>query len=132
MRSLILSLALLLGVVGVTSAQEPAPWLAVRTCAITPTEGPAARAALGEYLDYARAHPIGAPGTVYGIIRQRVNDLASIRILVEVESVAEWSVWNTAQREARQNDARRQTLFQAYFSHLVPQSCNWSFHQRWP
>ncbi len=132
MRSVILSLALVVGVVGVTSAQEPAPWLAVETCAIAPTEGRAARAALQEYVNYIIANPANLPAaSVYGVFRQRVNDVANVSFVVEVESVAEWSAFDAAGREARRSDERRGALYRAYLSHLVPQSCNWSFHQRW-
>ena len=132
MRSVILSLALVVGVVGVASAQEPASWLAVESCAIAPTEGRAARAALQEYVDYIIANPANLPAaSVYGVFRQRVNNVANVRLLVEVESIAAWEAWAAAVRETRRNDERRRTLFFAYRSHLVPQSCDWSFHQRW-
>ena len=132
MRSLVLSLALVVGVVGVANAQDPAA-LAVQSCAIAPTEGPAARTALQEFVDYITANPIDLPAAnVYGVYRQRVNDTANIRLIVEVESVAAWGTWNSARREANRSDERRGALWQAFQSHLVPQSCNWSFHQRWP
>ena len=134
MRSVILSLALVVGVVGVTSAQEPAPWLAVESCLVKPGEGLALRAALREFIDYIIANPVAnfPPANVYGGFFQRVNGPRTRSLVVEVESIAAWDAWNTAGREARRNDARRQELYRAYRSLYVPQSCEWSFHQRFP
>ena len=112
--------------------QEPAPWLAVQGCSIKPTEGAALRVALQEFIDYIVANPVDLPGNVYGAFRQRVNDTANFTLVVEVESIAEWSNWQSARFEANRNDEKRMVLYQAYRSHFVPQSCNWSFHQRWP
>ncbi len=133
MRSVILSLALVVGVVGVTSAQEPAPWLAVQSCLVKPGEGPALRAALREFIDYVVASDADLPpANVYGGFFQRVNGPRTRSLVVEVESIAAWDAWDTAGREARRNDPRRQELYRAYRSHYVPQSCEWSFHQRFP
>ncbi len=132
MRSLVLSLVWVVGVVGVASAQEGAPWLAVRSCLVAPGEGPALRAARQEYIDYIVANPVDLPAAnVVGGFRQRVSGPATFSFVVAVESIAAWDAWDNAGREARRNDARRQELYRAYFSHFVSQSCEWSFHQRW-
>ena len=120
---------------GVSSAQEarePSAWVAVETCAIKPMEGPALRAALREYIEYAVAHPFDRPGRVYGAFRQRVTDTANFGVVLEVESIADWEAGQAALREVLRNDEQRRTLRQAYRSHFVPQSCEWTFHQRWP
>ncbi len=113
-------------------AQEPASWLAVQQCAIKPTEGQALRAALREYVDYLAAHPQDFRRGVLGAYKQRVNNTENFTIVLEVASIAEWATSQTAFREALAKDATRNELRQKYRSHLVPQSCNWSFHQPWP
>ena len=135
MRSVTLGLAFVFVVIGlgpVLHAQEPAPWLAVQNCAIKPTEGADLRAALQEFIDYISANPVTLPGNVYGAFRQRVNDTANYSLAVEVQSVAEWGAWQSARLEANRSDQRRGALYGNVLSHFVPQSCNWSFHQRWP
>ncbi len=135
MFQVMLSLVLVVGFAGVSSAQdaqEPSAWVAAQTCSIKPTEGAALRAALREFIDYIVANPVDLPGNVYGAFRQRVNDTANFSLVVEVESIAEWSAWQSARFEANRNDEKRGALYQAYRAHIVPQSCNWSVHQRGP
>ncbi len=120
------------GVSSTQDAQEPSAWVAVETCTIKPMEGPALRAALREYVEYAVAHPFDAPGRVYGGFRQRVMDTANFGVVLEIESIADWEAGRAALFEALRNDEQRRTLRQAYRSHFVPQSCEWTFHQRWP
>ena len=135
MFRVMLSLVLVVGVAGVSSAQEmqePSAWVAVETCAIKPMEGAALRTSLREYIDYAVAHPLDLPGRVYGGFRQRVTDTANYGFVLEVESIADWEANRRGLREALRNDEQRRTLFQALRSHFVPQSCEWTFHQRWP
>ena len=73
-----------------------------------------------------------APGRVYGAFRQRVKDTANFGVVLEVESIADWEAGQAALREVLRNDEQRRTLRHAYRSHFVPQSCEWTFHQRWP
>ncbi len=113
-------------------AQAPAAMLAVRQCDITPTEGPALRAAFAEFVEYATANPAGLPGTVYGSFRQRVWGDAHFTTLFEVANLAEWDEGQRGRRQLMRNDARWGELWFAWNSHLVPQSCQVSFHQRWP
>lgn len=122
-------------VAGVGSAQqgpEPMPWLAVETCSVTPMEGPALRVALREYIDHITANPVGLPGRVLGGYRQRVTDVANYHFILEVESIAQWEEFQTALFAALRSDEERRTLRRAFRSHFVPQSCEWTFHQRWP
>ena len=113
-------------------AQEAAAMLAVRQCDIKPTEGRALRAAFEEFLEYARENTPDLPGSVYGSFRQRVWGGAHFTTIFEVANLAEWDERSRGRRQVMANDARWRELWQAWFSHLVPQSCQVSFHQRWP
>ncbi len=132
MRHVILGFALVVVVGGTAFAQEPAPWLAARQCEIKPTEGPALRAALREFIDYVVANPMPLPGSVLGAYRQRVWGDPSFTVVYEVESIAEWWARDSGNRELNRQDERRGELWAAIFSHTVPDSCQTSFHQRWP
>ena len=116
----------------VISAQEPSPFLAVNQCLIKPGEGQALQAAFAEYVEYALENMPETPGNVYGAFRQRVWGPAHFTTVFEVANVAEYDNMARARRRARADDARLQELWQAWNSHLVPQSCQVSFHQRWP
>ncbi len=132
MRHVILGFALVVVVGGTAFAQEPAPWLAVRQCEIKPTEGPALRAALREFIDYVVANPMPLPGSVLGAYRQRVWGDPSFTTVYQVENIAEWWARSSGNRELNRQDERRGELYGAIFSHTVPQSCQTSFQQRWP
>ena len=136
MRRVMLGFAVAVVVVaGVGWAQQapaPMPWLAVETCSVIPTEGQALRAALREYVDYITANPVELPGRVLGGYRQRVTEVANFHFILEVEGIAQWTEFQAALRAALRSDEERRTLRQAFRSHFVPQSCEWSFHQRWP
>ena len=116
----------------VTEAQERSAMLAVRQCDITPTEGPALRAAFTEFVEYAVANTPELPGNVYGSFRQRVWGGAHFTTVFEVASLSEWDERDRGRRQVMANDARWRELWRAWNSHLVPQSCQLSFHQRWP
>jgi len=113
-------------------SQAPAAMLAVRQCDIIPTEGPALRAAFSEFVEYATANTPDLPGNVYGSFRQRVWGAAHFTTIYEVASLAEYDEMVQARGQVMQNDSRWRELWQAWNSHLVPQSCEVSFHQRWP
>ena len=135
--STLLSLLLLTGV-GLASpepgeAQERSAWLAVRQCKIKPTEGRALREAFREFGEYARANPgEDIPGQVYGSFRQRVWGDANFTTVYEVDSVAEYDGWVRRRLARMESDERWGELWRAWTEHLVPQSCQVSFHQRWP
>ena len=135
MRFLLVIVALV-GIVGAMGpeidAQEPAPWLAVRTCDIKPDEGRALGEAVQNYLSYVRENPVSLPAAACRSYRQRVHSQGHYRLLCEVDSVAQWSEWHDGMLAAAGSDPQRGARFSAIFSHLVPQSCGWSFHQRWP
>ena len=128
----LLAIGLLSTLPTVVWAQEASAMLAVRQCDITPTEGGALNAAFAEYVEYAGANMPEMPGTVYGAFRQRVWGAAHFTTIFEVANVAEYDEMARARRQARADDGRLQELWQAWNSHLVPQSCQVSFHQRWP
>ncbi len=113
-------------------AQEPAAMLAVRQCDIPPGEGPALRAAFSEFVEYAVANTPELPGAVYGSFRQRVWGDAHFTTIYEVANVAEWDDRERGRRQVMANDARWAELWGAWYSHLERQSCQVSFHQRWP
>ena len=114
-------------------AQEPSAWLAVRQCKIKPTEGAALREAFREFVEYARANPgEDIPGEVYGSFRQRVWGDANFTTVYEVASVAEYDGLVRGRFARIQSDKRWGELWRAWNEHLVPQSCQTSFHQRWP
>ena len=110
----------------------PAPWLAVRQCLITPTEGADLRAAFREFVEYATANTPDLPGNVYGSFRQRVWGDAHFTTVYEVASVAEYDDLVRARNQVIRDDPRWRELWRGWNSHLVPQSCQTSFHQRWP
>ena len=113
-------------------AQGPAAMLAVRQCDITPREGPALRAAFAEFVEYANANTQDLPGNVYGSFRQRVWGDAHFTTIYEVANLAEYDALVRGRNQVMRNDARWRELWQAWNSHFVPQSCQVSFHQRWP
>jgi len=124
--------ALLAVISAPVQAQAPAAMLAVRQCDIIPTEGPALRAAFREFVEYATANTPDLPGNVYGSFRQRVWGAAHFTTIYEVASLSEYDEMVEARGQVMQNDPRWRELWQAWNSHLVPQSCEVSFHQRWP
>jgi hypothetical protein len=113
-------------------AQEPAAMLAVRQCDIPPGEGPALRAAFREFVEYATANTPDLPGNVYGSFRQRVWGDAHFTTIYEVASLAEYEEMVQARGQVMANDQRWRELWREWNSHLEPQSCQVSFHQRWP
>ncbi len=113
-------------------AQAPSAMLAVRQCDITPTEGPALRAAFSEFVEYATANTPDLPGNVYGSFRQQFWGGAHFTTIYEVASLAEYEEMVQARGRVMQNDPRWRELWRAWNSHLVPQSCEVTFHQRWP
>ena len=113
---------------------EPAAWLAVRQCEVKPTESGAMRTAFAEFVEHAVANPADTdtPGSVYGAFRQRVWGDAHFTIIYEVASWGEYDDRNRARFQRMRDDDRFAELWQAWNSHLVPGSCQTSFHQRWP
>ena len=130
-RALMFGTAFLL-TAGVAQAQPGSPWLAARQCLIEPTEGPELREAFGEFVEYAQSNTPDLPGEVYGSFRQRVWGAAHFTTVFEVASVAEYDELVRARNELIQSDQTWGNLWRAWNSHLVPQSCQTAFHQRWP
>ncbi len=126
-----LVLALVLTPTG-AEAQERSAWLAARQCEVKVEESQALNEAFTEFVEYAIANPAGLPGAVYGSFRQRVWGGAHFTTLYEVASIGEWEERQRGRRQLMANDARWGQLWQALTSHLVPGSCETSFHQRWP
>jgi hypothetical protein len=113
-------------------AQAASAWLAVRQCDVEPGEGLAMSEAFTEFVEYAVENTPDLPGNVYGSFRQRVWGDAHFTTLYEVASIAEYDEMVRARFEVMANDSRWQELWRGWNSHLVPQSCQTSFHQRWP
>ncbi len=113
-------------------AQEASAWLAARQCDVKPTEGGALSEAFTEFVEYAIANTPDLPGNVYGSFRQRVWGDAHFTSIYEVANVAEYDDRVRARNQQIANDDRWAELWRAWNSHLVPQSCQVSFHQRWP
>ena len=111
---------------------EPAAWLAVRQCEVKPTESGVMRTAFAEFVEYAVANTPDLPGNVYGSFRQRVWGDAHFTTIYEVANIGEYFDLTRGRRQVMADDARWRELWQAWNSHLVPQSCDVSFHQRWP
>ena len=72
------------------------------------------------------------PGNVYGSFRQRVWGDARFTTIYEVASLTEYDEMVRARGEVLANDERWRELWRGWNSLLVPQSCQVSFHQRWP
>jgi hypothetical protein len=113
-------------------AQEPAAMLAVRQCDIPPRGGPALREAFREFVEYATANTPDLPGNVYGSYRQQVWGDAHFTTIYEVANLAEYDEMVRARRELMANDETWRDLWRGWNSLLVPQSCQVSFHARWP
>jgi hypothetical protein len=114
------------------AAQEPAAMLAVRQCDIPPGQGPALRAAYREFVEYATVNTPDLPGNVYGSLRQRVWGDAHFTTIYEVANLAEYDEMVRARGQVMANDETWRDLWRGWNSLLKPQSCQVSFHQRWP
>ena len=59
-----------------------------------------------------------------------MNNRRIYSLVWQGDGVAEWSVWQKRRLAANREDPQRGMLTRAMFEYLVPNSCNWSFHER--
>ena len=92
------------------------------------------RAAFEEFVAYAVANPPASdtPGGVYGAFRQRVWGDANFTIVYELANWGDYEDRLQARFQRMRDDEQFRELWQAWSSHLVSDSCEVSFHQRWP
>ena len=111
----------------VVTAQEPAPFVAIRDCQINQGEVAAFVAARGALGDYIAANSVETPGRVV-FQRGALNNNRLYQLVWFGENLGEWDAWDRLNRQARRTDPGRRAVFREMFSHLS--SCNWTFTRR--